>query len=373
MGTPTSNSQKPSDNYQGNNQTPNSNNQTAGQQNSSPAEQTTTADQQLGDGVVMQSGPALVGKEQDTRNNNQGINPKFQNNGQDTNNSDPVTGFRNTENGLPNLPVEQNQIEGQQISMPAEQPTKVDQLTSTDNSSQQQITAENSQPTEPEVVEKVVYRDRRRGFNPFRFIKRLGCFLLLAILISIITLIVTIIFRPSLTWNPLKEFLNNGYSPNEIQEYTYDQTRDYINSTVVENQEVELRLNETQLTTIFRNGVTGTGSTIDIEENSFKVLTDITTNEEIPLWVQIELFENDEGNLAIKKVGFERFGMPQAFNNFLASAAFRAINLTQGDFTDTQTVEAFISSLLTNSLDREVVVIDVSFVKNEVVIRYSVK
>lgn len=224
---------------------------------------------------------------------------------------------------------------------------------------------------EPEVVEKVVYKTN--GPSIFSRIKTCGCLILLLLLVAIVVLVVTLIFRPAPTWNPLKQFLNDDFAPGNVEDYTDEQTIDFINSSISSSQTGTIKLNETQITSLFRSRLgENTDIRVEFEPDTLRVVSDLDGASDVPLWLIVE-FKETQSSFGIDKAGFGRFQIPEQLESGLNSIILNLVNLTQGDISGNQSAESIINALIQGSLSADIEVDDVKFLNNELEIKYSDK
>jgi|GEM_PF-3013503 len=231
---------------------------------------------------------------------------------------------------------------------------------------------------EHEIIEKVIYKSRGGGIslNPFtwfRKIKNLACTGCVLIIIFIVCLFITIVFRPPVTWNLLKQFLNGEYTPPSVEQYTPEQAMDYINSSVGNFGNNVLSLNESQVSALVRQKIGGGDDLrVDFEPDTFRLIGNLDYDTDTPLWLIIELSENSENKLEVKKLGFGRLDLPQFLKDFVGDLLLKGVNLAQGKFSDQSTGD-LLSFLIKTDLSVDVHIDDVQFKKDGLVINYTLK
>lgn len=239
------------------------------------------------------------------------------------------------------------------------------------------FTKEEVEEEDDEYEDRVRRKDKKGGFslgflNPFRLlrnIKRITCFGCFTIFVGILVLLATIIFRPPLTWEPLKSFLNNNYNPPQSEELSIDDIEAFIDQNFEDETQNAIVLNEKQVTAIVKSKFSSEVS-VDLEPGLMKLVVDADSKKENPLWLVVELKKTDDDKLEIQKIGFERFGLPSIINQRLGDAAFKAMNIAEGNIKD-QSVNSALSFLSEGSEFIPTEIESITFEKDQLVVVYK--
>ncbi len=148
------------------------------------------------------------------------------------------------------------------------------------------------------------------------FIKLIKNTLLTALMILILAflgLVLILIYRPPLFWNPIKTFLNNNVTqpvainnPEKALEDLYKK----INLTALSDQPV--LVNDSELTLLMQhNTFLADKCFVKTSKNAMHFYIDIDNNER-PLWFVTKTIINKENRIEIAEAGFGRFNTPQA-------------------------------------------------------------
>ena len=214
---------------------------------------------------------------------------------------------------------------------------------------------------EPQVVERVIIKEKGSGGGCFGFIRNLTCIVISMILLLIAAAVAIVIFKPAFITEPLKVFLNADYKPADVSEGTSSESvKNYIDEvTNATDGEVTFQITEDQLTTLVREKF---DENVDVrtgmEENKLQLFIDIAQQGE-PLWLIIELSDNGD-NLTFSRIGFGRINTPPALRDFVKEQAFGLVGNVLKDFNFDNS-ESFAGNFVSGELREGVSIKEVKF------------
>ncbi|MBN1915798.1 hypothetical protein JW796_02265 [Candidatus Dojkabacteria bacterium] len=227
---------------------------------------------------------------------------------------------------------------------------------------------EDDEKDEPQVVERVIIKEKGGGLGCFGLIKRITCFILLIFLLLVTAVVALIIFKPPFLTEPLKMYLNGNYKPDKTSEgITSISVESYIDEvTSPTNGEVTFQLTEDQLTTLVRARLAdGADVRVGLEEEKIQIFVDVAEQGE-PLWVIVELTDTED-KLVFSRIGFGKINTPESLREFVKERAFGLMGTVIKDL-ELGTSEQLISSLAGGEISSSVVIKDVKFAKDLVLV-----
>lgn len=224
-------------------------------------------------------------------------------------------------------------------------------------------------PIQEKVKETVVYKDK--GPSILQRLKRCSCLGCFGIIVVIIFFLFTIIARPAFSWNPLKQFLNGEFVPNQVEEYTAEQTNGYINTQVNDEGTSFVVVNEAQATSLFRDKFGKIGQ-IEFEPGTMRIVMDMDSGSSVPLWFVVEFREDSEGKLVITKTGFGRLGLPQVVNQLATSLITNVLRAASGNLLG-DSPENLLSVLVKGASTQNIEVNKLRFDQDQVTLNFEKK
>jgi hypothetical protein len=157
-------------------------------------------------------------------------------------------------------------------------------------------------------------------------VRMLTTSILTLLILAVVLLMITIIFKPSFAWEPLKNFLNNDLKVEVMKEVNPDEIYKKISLTAIgtDNVEFQVKLNETEVTQLFRrSGLVNSDTNVVLEKDILKAYMNVDMADK-PLWVIVEMKKADDGNIKIDNIGFNRFSFP-SFMSGMVNSGFSGV------------------------------------------------
>lgn len=204
--------------------------------------------------------------------------------------------------------------------------------------------------------------------NPFKIVWKLiksvknliyaGCFLIIA---SIIALVVIIIFRPPIVWDPIKGFINSDLEPTAASEQSADQIIKKVESDAANGK---VTISESELAVLVKDKV---GFDSEVRANIDTGGLDIYINNEKegnPLWVVVSM-KQTEDKIEVDKIGFERISAPQSITSRISSGITEVLDFLKRDDMVSLVSEVLKTSEVSSNIT------DVKLMDGEIVITFQ--
>lgn len=224
---------------------------------------------------------------------------------------------------------------------------------------------------------EIVYKEKKSGggCNPFSIfgnIRKLACTGCLLIIVAIIILIVTIIFRPPVTWEPLKTFLNGDIKLPVQQNIQKQDIKDDFNTQINTPGEQKIRVSEAAIDNLISEqiGAAENDLRVDIQKGIIKLYVNIEPNKDVPLWAIIDIKQDTEGNFTLDNVGFNRVSLPKDLIQQLSNAVFTAANLSRGNLSG-EGFKSYIGNIIQLASPLTIEVQDIKFEEDFISIDYT--
>lgn len=204
-----------------------------------------------------------------------------------------------------------------------------------------------------------------QGINGCRQLVVTGCFL---IVVFIVALVLTVIFRPPFLWNPLKAFLNDDFNPPPPAEASADEV--YAGISDQADEGLTASISEQQLSVLLSERIQqGKEVRVDMEDKLMRILVNIDTSDS-PLWLALDIVQEDD-KLAITRIGFGRLSLPEGVNSFLSDQIFAVLQLTKQQIAGSTTVKFTDLLIDQNKIEGGVSISAIAFAPDELQISFN--
>ncbi len=224
---------------------------------------------------------------------------------------------------------------------------------------------------EAKPIEKVIIERERKPRRKLRLLPRVGCgcrscscFGCLTIILLLVLVGTILYFRPTFLWNPIKEYMNDGYAPQKYENVTAGSVRDQVDIKL--DKQTSIEITESQLQALVRDKLNSKYTRVDVEPSYLRIVQDTEEDEQHPLWLIFEIGQTSDNKLQLTKVGFERLSAPAFLRNLASDSVFKAID-TAGVAGDNDAVK--LITLLMEADDEGIKVKSVRFDKDKVTIQ----
>lgn len=195
--------------------------------------------------------------------------------------------------------------------------------------------------------------------------KSISCYGCLLFLLLIVIIAACIYFRPSFVWNPLKSYLNNDYAPESQESMSASNVRDQVKASL-EEDEINFDITEQEMQALIEDKLESDEYYIDIEPNYIRLVRDIDSSTDKPLWLIFEVGQGSNDELEFTKLGFEKTGAPGFLRDVLSKSLFSVLDLS--DTEGENDAVRFVSFFLSKTQDK-ITVSNVRFDKDKITIQ----
>jgi hypothetical protein len=157
-------------------------------------------------------------------------------------------------------------------------------------------------------------------------VRMLAMSILTLLILAVVLLMITIIFKPSWAWDPLKAFLNNDLKVEIVKEVNANDIYNKIDGVglYTDNIEFQVKLSEAEVTQLFRrSGLVNPDTDVVLEKDVLKAYMNVDVADK-PLWVIVEMKKATDGNIKIENIGFNRFNFP-GFMSGMVNSGFSGV------------------------------------------------
>lgn len=218
------------------------------------------------------------------------------------------------------------------------------------------------EPKQPDVIEKVIYIDRRRGRRLARLRRILTLFGCLPIFFCCFGVIFIFATKTDPFWSWTVGFLNNDVEIDAVNEdisYEIAQSsfEDQINS-IGENQIV---LNNSELTALANHNLSELpGLIVNSENDVLKLFWEVESTGSEPLYGRIDIRIDENEEPYISYVGLNNIGLPSSFTESVVNSLLPVLQFRYGG----RNPQELLSFLLTGNEKNELS--NIAFSENEV-------
>lgn len=217
---------------------------------------------------------------------------------------------------------------------------------------------------EADVIEQVIYVDRRRRVSRLAQIKRsirmFGCLPLLFLCGIFLYVLIT---RTDPYWGSIVSFLNQGEELTSTEsELTYEQAQGEFEDQIQDLGENQVKLTNQQMTVLAREHLSELPEvTIEADADVIHLYWNVEdSSDQGPLLGRIDMRLDEENEPFISYVGLNRFGIPSSLSKQLSEALLPVLQFTYGSSTPSQ----LLSVVFTGNENNEIY--DIEFKDDEV-------
>lgn len=189
------------------------------------------------------------------------------------------------------------------------------------------------------------------------------------VVLVLLGLIITILYKPAFVWNPLKTYLNSDMYVNDITQVDMNGLYERISMEGI--SEGRAALSDSELTYLIRDFTLlderlRTHSTA----NGMVMFMNIDTNER-PLWFRVETLK-ENNRLVVSRVGFGRFDTPNELAGFLNDTVGIVFSIIEQQVTAENYLTFFDQIINETKLDRRLHLSSVELKEGSAVLYFEV-
>lgn len=192
---------------------------------------------------------------------------------------------------------------------------------------------------------------------------------LIILILAVVGIILILLYKPPIAWNPLKTYLNDGVDFPATAQIQSATIYSKINKAALNNQAVDLNNNE--LTQLFRDYTQLDDKCIvTIHQDGMRFYLNIDTKER-PLWLIVDTDVNQDQKFTVTRVGFGRFTAPHQLASLLNDTLGQVFQFLEKQVTSDSAVGAVNLILDHSQIDKNLLLNQVEFNNDMVVLSYQ--
>lgn len=189
------------------------------------------------------------------------------------------------------------------------------------------------------------------------------------VVLVVIGLVLTVLYKPAFVWNPLKTYLNSNMYVNEINQVDVDALYERISMEGV--SEGRVALNDSELTYLIRDfTLLDERLRTHSATNGMVMFMNIDTNER-PLWFRVET-QKENNKLMVSRVGFGRFDTPNELAGFLNDTVGIVFSIIEQQVTAENYLTFFEQIINETKIDRRLHLSSVELKEGSAVLYFEV-